>query len=627
MNDFKCFFFFPFFFQYFWVFFLFCGLSLDMTSYSRRRPSENSDTESQLHIFQKYHGYPSKKLTCPEHLKFENLPKSVFKSICENISVKDIISLSSTCTCIEKKVKCNIYKHIRILDIDNIVDEDELIIQKHFGTFKDESLESETWWVYNNACELKSAKNILYFIYNIMINPAYGNFIETIEINPILKPSPWLRNRNDQKIKNSTVWLKRLDEFLTHDELLLIRSLPFYHPNLTLFDVLELLLNFTPNLQNLIVSRFSLSSVSRLLLKTPKLRQLKIMIHENDVFEELPLNILHSLKIFRLKFQENTEEILTQLAINFQNSNVFESLETLILKLDKTDFNYLTTPTWYSFFKPLIDNPNNMNIPIFKSLTCFELKDCFFDHDQYNIISNLSKVIPFNQIEKLSLQIYEYSHKFQRHSDCKDDKKLNFNNTVLSYLSPQLSSIKDITIKQTKNCESCQFDSLLNFLDKHKTLQKIWISVDSLNKENYFKLLKKLHNFKNLKKLALFDEFINDKLIRNLKSWFLFENGVNFDIFKNFESESLRQDIDPLFNCYRINEFKKFNEEEQDLLVLFWQQFLNEFKLESLMNKNGVCGATELKLFGYNFKIDRYRKVIMLYISKDVGFVDVKYFV
>lgn len=601
-----------------------------MASYSRKRLSESNGSERTkelndlLHHYNKHMTDDNRKLKKNITKRFKSFPQRVFDTICENISICDTISLSLTCSTIKRKVESNIYKHLRIIDIDHLIDEDELIIQKHFGSFKDESLENETWWVYNNVTDITTAENVLHLVYNVLTNPANGEYIKTIEINPNLKPSPWVRCRNDESNKDSTIWLKTLDNFLSPEEFIFIKErFNFFDSSMTLFDCLSLLLDYTPNLENLIVSRFSLPYVSRLMLKTPNLKQLKIMIHENDEFIELPLNSLTKLKILRLKFQENTENILEKIAVNFKNSGILPNLQVLKLKYDKTDFNHLSNPTWFSFFKPLIESSNAV---VFKNLKKFELKDCFFGSNQNQYVSTLCNMIPFHQIEWLSLQIYEYSHKSLKHSACHSDNSLNCFNTTLSYLSPHLANIKDLTIKPTKNCKDCQFSSILNFLNAHRNLENIWISTDSLNKVNYKKLMNVLHNYKNLKKIAYFDEFINIKLINNLKNWFIFEHGImNFDIFKNYESEVFRQDIDPLFECYRIDEFKKFNEKETNLLVLFWRYFLKEFELDFLMNK-GDRGALELKLFGYNFKVDKHRKVIMLYISKDKGYVDLVYY-
>lgn len=616
-----------------------------MTSYSRRLSIVNSDHEEagdlQMLRYERQGSasavscnYPKEKAKkSGEKLRFskrrkqlKDFPTAILDNICSNISINDIISLSSTCSTLKTKIEHNIYRHIRILDIDHIVDEDELIIQKHFGNFKDESLENESWWVYNNVSNVSIAKNILLLFYSIINNSKLGEYITTIEINRLLKPSPWKRCRDDDSNTHSSIWNKPLSEFLSKEELNLIENqISFVSADLSLLDCLSFLLDYTPNLENLIVSKFSLNDVSRLLQKTPKLKQLKLMLYENDQYVHFPLAHLKNLKKLRLKFQENTENLLEKLVQDFHQANILSNLEVLQLKYDKTDFNHLSTPTWFSFFKPLLNLENNTNF-IFKSLKKLELKDCFFGSNQKQLINDLALLIPFNQIEWLSLQIYEYSHKGMKHINCVHDASLNHNNTVLSYLSPYLANIKDIRIKPTKNCKSCQFESILKFLIQHQDLKNIWLSTDSLNKENYMKILDIFINYQNLSRLAYFDDFINLKLINNLKNWFIFEHRVlDFDIFKCYESESLRQDMDPIFDCYRIDEFKKFNERERDLLVLFWQQFLNEFGLNTLLGKH-TGKPLEAKLFGYNFKVDRNRKVILLYISKDVGYVDLVYF-
>ena len=608
-----------------------------MTSYSRRCSSAASDHEDttdlkllirNIHGSAAYHRHryqkSSKKKGKQSQLK--DFPVNVLDNICSNISIHDIISLSLTCSALKKKVEPNIYKHMRIMDLDYIADEEELIIQRHFGNFKDEVLETESWWVYHNMSSITDAKSVLLLIYNILTNPTHGRFIKTIEINRALKPSPWKRCKDDETSEDNSVWSKTLDHFLSPEELKYIANkLVFFNSKLSLFDCLLLLLDYTLNLENLIVSKFSLNYVSKLLLKIPNLKQLKIMVYENENFTELPLQNLKKLTKLRLKFQENTESLLERISCNFNNFDILSRLEVLQLKFDKTDFNHLSAPTWFSFFKPLLNNPNDQDF-IFKSLKKLELKDCFFGSNQSDYVSKLAALIPFSQIEWLSLQVYEYSHKGIKHADCSSNDSLNHKNTVLSYLSPHLANITDLRIKPTKNCKNCQIESIICFLNKHRNMRNIWLSTDSLNKENYKKILGIFTNYKNLQRLAYFDEFINNKLINNLKNWFIFEHGViDFDIFKCYESETLRQDIDPLFDCYRIDEFKNFNERESDLLILFWQHFLNEFGLDSLMGKrNG--GASELKLFGYNFKVDRCRKVILLYISKEVGYVDLVYY-
>lgn len=562
-----------------------------------------------------------------KRLHLKDFPVNILDNICSNVSIQDIVSLSMTCSVLKKKVEPNIYKHVRIMDLDYIADEEELIIQKHFGNFKDEALETESWWVYHNMSSIVDAKSVLLLVYNVLTNPSHGKYIKTIEINLALKPSPWKRSKDSKASEDELIWNSTIDYFLSPEELgYIAHQLSFINSKMTMFDCLLLLLDYTPNLENLIVSKFSLRYVSRLLLKTPNLRQLKIMVYENDDFMELPLKHLTKLTKLRLKFQENTENVLEKIACNFSDYDVLSRLEVLQLKFDKTDFNHLSAPTWFSFFTPLLKKKDGKQQYVFSSLKKLELKDCFFGPDQSELVSNLVKVIPFQQIEWLSLQIYEYSHKGIKHADCSTNDELNYKNTVLSCLSPHMLNIHDIRINPTKNCKDCQIESVLSFLQEHHKLKNIWLSTDSLNKDNYKKLLSILAGHKSLQRLAFFDEFINSKLINNLKNWFIFEHGIrDFDIFKFYESEVLRQDIDPLFDCYRIDEFKNFNERESDLLALFWQQFLNEFGLISLMGK-GDGGTSELKLFGYNFKVDRFRKVILLYISKEVGYVDLVYY-
>lgn len=584
---------------------------------TQSKKSSSRDSNKTRKIFLKRNNNNNNSLNkSHETIGLKDFPTKILDNICDNISINDIISLSETCSTLKRKVESHIYTYIRILDIDHIDDEDELIIQKHFGNFKDESLENESWWVYNNISTITSTKHILMLFYNILLNQNFGKYIKTIEINLILKPSPWKRCKFNNNIQS--IWNQPLNNFLSQNELNRINI----DSNLTLFSCLLMLLDYTPNLENLIISKFSLNDVAKLLVKTPNLKQLKIMIYENDQYIELPLQNLKKLKKLRIKFQENTETLLEALSTNLEKHGILSNLETLLLKYDKTDFNYLSTPTWFLFFKPLIQ----LNKTIFIKLKKFELKDCYFGSNQKELISNLLQLIPFNQINWLSLQIYEYSHKNIKHSIFESDNSKNYNNTVLSYLSPHLSNIKSIRIKPTKNCKCCQFDSILKFLTNHQNLKNIWLSTDSLNSENYLKILNIFKNFKNLSRLAYFDEFIYYKLINNLKNWFMFEHKImDFDIFKCYESEVLRQDIDPIFNCYRIDEFKKFNERESNLLVLFWQHFLNEFGLEFFL---GNCNKQrlEVKLFGYNFKVDKFRNVILLYISKDVGYVDLVYF-
>lgn len=621
-----------------------------MTSCSQRRLSETDDGDSvrsnlnAFYIDQKLHGSTTSR-SKKDHLKngktgrkhtakaiagkqkattpiFEDFPRSVFDRICTNISMNDVLALSMTCSKIKNKVEYRIYKHMRIVDIDHIIDEDEIIIQKHFGDFKDESLENESWWVYNNISNIGTAKSILHLVYNILTNPARGKYLKTIEINPVLKPSPWQRRNDDYSNNKNSIWNKTLDNFLSIEELAFIKTkFSFFDSNLTLFDCLLLLLDKTVNLEKLLVSRFALPQVSQLLLKTSNLKELKIMVYENDKFVKLPLNNLRNLEVLRIKFQENTEDILENISNNFNEYNILSNLKTLQLKYDKTDFNYLTNTTWFSFFKPLLNSPK-----LFKNLKKLVLKDCFMGSDSKSITSKLSYLIPLEQLESLYLQIYEYSHKNMKHSESELNSSCNHQNTSLSYLSPQLKNIEKIILKPTKNCKDCQINSVLHFLKAHQKLKYIWLSTDSLNKENYNKVLSILNSYKHLEKLAYFDEFINMKLINNLKNWFIFQHSIlEFDIFKHYESESLRQDVDPLFDCYIIDEFKNFNENERNLLVLFWQQFLNDFKLHQLMRLHSN-GAVELKLFGYNFKVDKHRKVILLYISKVVGYVDLIYY-
>lgn len=555
-------------------------------------------------------------------LNFKDFPQIVFDIVCSNIAVNDVISLLQTCKTIKNKVESKIYTHMKIEDIDHIQDEDEIVIQEHFGIFRDESLENESWWFSNDVSSVNSPQKILYLIYNIISNPDHGKYLKTIEICPVLKPSPWQRRNDDVSNMNNSIWHQTLDNFLSQEELIFIhKKFDIFSKSLTLFECLLLLLDYTPNLERLIVSRFSLPLISKLVIKTTNLRELKIMVYEGDEYESIPLDNLKKLEKLRVKFQENTEKSLEKISMNLMEYNVLSNLTSLQLKYDKTDFNHQTNPTWFSFFKPILENGL-----VFKNLKALELKDCFFDTYQKDFVDKLSTIIPFEQIEWLSLQIYEFSHSNFRNSTYICDSADNHENTVLSYMSKKLKNIKDINIKPTKNCKNCQINSVLQFLQNHENLKHIWLSTNSLNKGNYIKLITILHNYQNLDKLAFFDEFINETLIGSLKNWFILQHKVyNFDIFKNFESEYMRQDLSPLFECYIIDEFKNFNERELDLLVLFWKHYLSEFKLDYLMRK-GNTGASELKLFGYNFKVDPIRKAILLYISKEVGYVDLYFY-
>lgn len=593
-----------------------------MTSYdhqnlnAKNRGNESNKIKEMLTLNKK-HGLSNNIYS---RIEFQNFPNDVFSMICENISVKDILNLSLTCSVIRRKVEGKIYTHLRIIDIDHIVDEDELVIQRHFGTFKDESLETESWWVYNNISNIKSARGILYLVYDILTTPQHGNYLRTIEINPVLKPSPWQRRKDHDSNSENSIWNKTLDNFLKDSEVEFIKSkFSFFKPSLTLFDCLLLLLDYTPRLESLIVSRFSLECVSKLLAKTDNLKELKIMIYEHDNFVELPFNKIQKLEKLRIKFQENTEQTLEKISLNFYNCGIFNNLKSLRLKYDKTDFNYLNNPTWYSFFKSL---PRKLVFPKLKGI---ELKDCFFGSDQHNIVNNLSVVLPLHELKWLSLQIYEYSHKGIKHSRCSTDDSINHENTVLLKLARHLKKIEHLTIKPTKNCKECQINSIWKFLSMHKKLRKLWISTDSLNQSNYDKLLNALYDLQALEQLAYFDQYIDGKLIYSLKKWFIIDHGTfDFDIFKNYESEKLRQDIIPIFNCYIIEEFKNFNERESDLLVLFWQKHVKEFGFLKLLTRNS--SFMEMKLFGYNFKVDGKRRAIMLYISKVIGYVDLLYY-
>lgn len=593
---------------------------------STRRFSE-SNTQDDTHTERKKNVLNFNKLFKQEKHKwsiidFKDFPQSVFDIVCKNISVNDVISLSQTCRTIQEKVKPKIYKNMKIEDIDHIEDEDELEIQRHFGIFKDESLENESWWVSSDVSSLRSPKRILYLIYNIISNQNHGKYLKSIEISPVLKPSPWQRRNDDESNMNNSIWHKTLDNFLSSEEFEFIqKKFSFFNSSLTLFDCLKILLDYTPNLERLILSRFSLALTLDLITRTNNLKELKIMVYENDKFVDIPFDNLTKLLKLRIKFQENTESFLEKLSMKLQEFEILPQLKSLQLRYDKTDFNHLNNITWFSFFKPLLGNGL-----VFEQLKTLELKDCFFDNFQKELIDKLSIVIPFAQLEGISLQIYEYSHQDVRDSSYICDSNSNHTNTVLSYISQRLRNIKEVKIKPTKNCKNCQINSVLQFLKDHRNLKNIWLATDTLNKDNYSKLVDILHAYKSLDQLAFFDEFINKRLTNDLKNWFIIQNKIySFDIFKNYESEYLRQDLNPLFDCYIIEEFKNFNERELDLLVLFWKSALVDYGLEKLLRKEHT-GARKVKLFGYNFKVDPINRVFMLYISKDYGYVNLYFY-
>lgn len=533
----------------------------------------------------------------------EKFPRGIMKKICLNLPTKSIINLSLTSHTVHGKCHGFIYGDLKIVDTRvETLDPDELVIQNHFMTFKDEALEMDHWWIHIHETQIKLFKPLLLMIYNILQDESLGSEVDSIKIESRLKPNPFERCEIDR-----CVWESTLEDVLDEDELQLIVQLGLGSIHLTLFQCLNMLISKCSNLQRLWVPYFPLRNVELLLgCPFPQLVEFKMMIYSNDdYYKQLDFTNLTSLKKLRIMFQEDTEVQLASLAKGLSRS-IAGQLTELQMKYDKTDFNYLTKPTWMAFF-------SNLTTPLV-DLRRLKLKHCFFDDKQQEILRELTPLIPFGQLEWLSLQIYEHSHKGE---PCGLSETTP---TVLMQLAPQLHSLKELWVKGSNDCPGCQFRSLVQSLKQFKQLDQLIIFTNTATANNYRGLLRTISGMK-IRELGIFDEFINTKLIQLFKSHFLLEAGVRFDTFKNYLVETKRQERNTMFHGYIMDSFNEFNNGEFEMICSFWIKYLPLLGLVDIIRQ-----CAEVKLFGYNFKCDVNRKVIMLYQSNDHGFKDLMYY-
>lgn len=538
---------------------------------------------------------------CPSK-SFINLPKDIIQRICSNLPTVSIVNLSLTNKKIHAKCHGMIYRNIRIQDQQAVEeDPDELIIQNHFMHFKDESLEVDHWFVHLHETQIHNFKCMLMMIYQLIKDESLCQMVESIKIESKLKPNPFERLDIDRSI-----WDKTLIDILSNDELQIIEQLGF-DISLSLFKCLKIFINKCSfNLKKIWIPYFPLRNVERLLNVCPleSIVEFKMMIYKNDPPNvKLNFQSLKSLKRFRLMFQENTEMQLKSLSESF--GCIANQIEELQLKYDKTDFNYLTHPTWFTFFKYL-------NTPM-KNLKRLKLKHCFFDDKQEEIVNGLSNVVPFEKLEWLSLQIYEHSHK--SYQCFGQDLR-----TVLSYLVPKLKALKSFTFKGSNDCIGCQYRSIMQSLNLLNGLDELIIFTNTSSEYQYNLLINKIQSL-NINKVGFFDEWMSLELIKHFKQYFQYETGLKFDSFKNYLVEIRRQDRNTWFEGYIMDSFNRFNTQESELVCSFWLNHLPKMGLLEI-----IKSSKEVKLFGFNFKCDVRRKMIMFYTGNEKGYVDLMYY-
>lgn len=477
-------------------------------------------------------------------------------------------------------------------------DPDEAIIQTHFMQFKDEALEKDSPWLHIHETQIKTFKALLLMMYNVIKDQSLGHAVNTIRIESKIKPNPFERRDIDR-----CVWEATLSDVLDNQELLVIQQLGLGSIHMSLFECLKILLSRCPNLTTLWVPYFPLRSVERL-LDCPfgeSLLEFKMMVYTNDAPTQLDFTSLTNLRKLRIMFQEDTELQLEILAKSL--GSLAGQLTELQMKYDKTDFNYLTRPTWFSFFKvvaPLV------------SLKRLKLKHCFFDDKQCQLVEQLGTVVPFTQLKWLSLQIYEHCHK-----DLPCDG--NYGNTVLMQMAPQLTSLAGLWIKGSNDCTTCQYKSLVTSLQRFSSLDQLIVFTNTASEERFRSLVATLGTL-GVRDLALFDEHIALILSRMLRRHFKL-TGTRFDPFQHLIVETRRQERNTMFHGYAMASFEEFIKLEFDGMRSFWMRELPLLGLVKLLKQ-----SRELKLFGYNFKCDPIRRVIMLYASNTEGFKDIMYY-
>ncbi|ODV83342.1 hypothetical protein CANARDRAFT_9743 [[Candida] arabinofermentans NRRL YB-2248] len=541
--------------------------------------------------------------TTPARSLLSSLPQDILSNVFSNLNTTDLLSLTKSSRRFSMIAQPLLFRSIKLTN-ESTKDQGTMMVKSTL---------------------ISSFKGFLQFVYSILNQNDLGPLVEELKFDDLDRSIQYIKLSSvtdSGRSGRSNYWNLKISEVLSIYELEhLSGNLPFDLTDMTLFDCLVILLNYTTNLKKLFVPSLNLRQIDAISSSLDSLQDLTITLkHDESSMNVNQFADLKSLKKLTIQFESGSDKLLSHLSDVLYKSGILKNLDSLELIYLKLDFNEVILPTWISFFSNL---PSSTSV--FQSLKSFKMYDCQFDDQQVTLIKHLIKCIPFQQITSLYLKIFEYSHKSKRHQSESLSHFEKHENFTLNLLSPYITSLKSLTLKPTKNCLQCQFQSIVQFLTNHHNLHHLSISMHTLNSQNFHHLNTIISQTqKQLKSLVLFDENMHMKLINSFKSWYVHQNELKFDSYKNFEIEVAAQDKEESVYTYNSATFEKFNKNYESLLILLWKSILADYKLDELMSLVG-CIDGGFKLYGFNFRVVKERKLIQVYVCESVGYKDVMF--
>ncbi|KAG7706743.1 hypothetical protein KL930_000021 [Ogataea haglerorum] len=430
----------------------------------------------------------------------------------------------------------------------------------------------------------------LHLVYTLIENPEWAKYVFHVRLE-------------DPIGQRGKMWTVKLDEMLREDELRLMEGLA----QTTLLDSLVRLLDLTTNLHSLHVPTLTIKQLS--LLKLSSVRELTIAIAEGDSIDDFVGIDLRNVTSLCVRFEKGTDSLLTKMSKHLRKIGALERLEALELNYRQREFNELLSPTWYAFFHPHVE----LVLPNLRKLV---LDHCQLGSKHEYFSRRLIQTVPLEQLESLTLGVYESSHKGLKHGS-------ETHPTFLNHIAPQLRSLRHLVLKPSGNCLLCQVKSVVDFLHCYPHLHELCLFTNTLNSMNRQDLATALTGCTELRRLALCDEAIHMKLVNHLKRWFIYENLVKFEAYNHFECEILQQVESPQFERYASKSFEAFTTANSSLMILFWRTFLPHVRADALIRG---LSANEFKLYGYNFRVDRDQNLVQMYTGSKFGYQNLLYY-
>ncbi|KAG7919883.1 hypothetical protein KL927_000563 [Ogataea polymorpha] len=430
----------------------------------------------------------------------------------------------------------------------------------------------------------------LHLVYTLIENPEWAKYVSHVRLEDPIR-------------QRGKIWTVKLHEVLRENELRLMEGLA----NKTLLDSLVCLVDLTTNLHSLHVPTLTIKQLS--LLNLSSIRELTVLVGEEDSIDDFVGIDLRNLSRFCLLFEKGTDSLLSKMSRHLREIGVLEKLEVLELNYRQQEFNEVLSPTWYAFFHPHVE----LVLPKLRKLV---LDHCQIGSKHEFFSKRLIQTVSLGQLESLTLGVYESSHKGSKHGS-------ETHPTFLNHITSQFRNLRRLILKPSGNCLLCQVRSVIDFLNCYPHLHNLCLFTNTLNSMNRQDLATALTGCTQLRKLALFDEAIHMKLVNHLKRWFIYENLVKFKTYNHFECEILQQVENLQFERYVSTSFETFNTANSSLMILFWRTFLPHVKADALIRD---LSADEFKLYGYNFRIDRSQNLIQMYTGSKFGYQNLLYY-